>query len=313
MAKYRVLSIALLLSASGAVCAQDARVLIKQPDSTLTLSDSLSLFRLIDSLMLLYEKQPISELNIRLMYNSNVLAAGRTLGIDQFGLSPGITWYHKSGVYADLTGYWSRDFNPKYYLTILSAGYSYVFTKRFMAMASYDRYVYRFDESFTPFENALSLSASFDFKYLTLQTDYAYFFGDEKVHRITQSATGRLEKENVLKLDKIGFTPAFYVLLGDALITELSLPESRAEWILAWIRIRNNKSWYTLRTSRVFGIMNYSIVLPLVLQKGRFTLTASYMYNIPRALPGETLLLSESGFIMAGLTYRLPLKHNTNW
>lgn len=313
MQRIQVILSGLLLTASGAAYAQDADVFKTKTDSTLTLSDSLSIFRLVDSLMLLFEEENYSVLSFRMMYNSNVMAAGRTLGIDQFGLSPGITYYHKSGLYADLTGYWSRDFNPNYYLTVLSAGYIHAFGKNLMAMASYDRYEYRFDELFTPFKNALSVSASLDLKYLTIQTDYSYFFGDQKVHRITQSVSGRLEKANTWKFDKISFAPGVFILLGDAVLSELILPQTRTEWIMAWIRIRNGNPWYTVRTYRAFGVMNFAVMAPLSVQKNRFTLTVSYMYNIPRALPGEVLLLSESGFIMAGLSYRLPLRRKTDW
>lgn len=313
MQRLRATLTGLFLTASGVISAQDAEVFKPETDSSFTLSDSLSIFRLIDSLMVLFEEDHHSMLNFRLMYNSNVMAAGRTLGIDQFGLSPGITYYHHSGLYADLTGYWSRDFEPNYYLTVLSAGYVHTFGKRFLGMASYDRYEYRFDESFTPFKNALSVSGSFDFKWLTIQTDYSYFFGDQKVHRITQSVSGRLEKENIWKFDKISFTPGVFILLGDAVVSELILPQTRSEWIVAWLRIRNGNPWYTVRTYRVFGVMNYAFLAPLVIQKKRLTLTLSYLYNIPRALPGEILMLSESGFIMAGLSYRLPLKRKSDW
>lgn len=313
MQRLRATLTGLFLTASGVISAQDAEVFKPETDSSFTLSDSLSIFRLIDSLMVLFEEDHHSMLNFRLMYNSNVMAAGRTLGIDQFGLSPGITYYHHSGLYADLTGYWSRDFEPNYYLTVLSAGYVHTFGKRFLGMASYDRYEYRFDESFTPVKNALSVSGSFDFKWLTIQTDYSYFFGDQKVHRITQSVSGRLEKENIWKFDKISFTPGVFILLGDAVVSELILPQTRSEWIVAWLRIRNGNPWYTVRTYRVFGVMNYAFLAPLVIQKKRLTLTLSYLYNIPRALPGEILMLSESGFIMAGLSYRLPLKRKSDW
>lgn len=41
---------------------------------------------------------------MRMGYNSNVVAASRTLGFNQFGVAPGISFYHKWGLYADYTG-----------------------------------------------------------------------------------------------------------------------------------------------------------------------------------------------------------------
>jgi len=76
-------------------------------DSTIS---SLSIFQLIDSLMQLPSTfEARSSLAARIGFNSNILAASRTLGFNQFGLSPGISYYHKSGLYLDATAYWSQD------------------------------------------------------------------------------------------------------------------------------------------------------------------------------------------------------------
>jgi hypothetical protein len=242
------------------------------------------------------------------MYNSNVMAAGRTLGIDQFGLAPGIAYYHKTGLYADASFFWSNDFEPKYYLTILSAGYMHSFSKTFSVIASYDRYFYRFEEDFTPYENALTISPYLDFKYATFRFDYSYFFGDQQAHRLMPSINAKLEKKNVLGLDKLSLMPGLFVLLGNETITEIILPQTPAEWIIAWIKIQNGLPWYTIETRNEFGIMNYAITAPLYIHYRNWTFSASYTYNIPKALPGETLTLSESGFVSANIMYLLPVK-----
>lgn len=299
----------LLIVVAESTYAQISERWKSHPDSLLSSADSLLIFKLIDSLLQMPEDVPASsQLHIRLMYNSNVLAAGRTLGIQQFGLSPGITYYHKSGFFADVTPYWSRNFSPNYYLTIFSAGYLRTLTRHISVMAGYDRYEYRFDESFTPYRNSLNFTANADFTLLSVQVSYNYFFGDEHVHRIIPSATLVLEKKFFSGLDKVSFQPGISVLFGDAVITEVLFPRTLAEWIAARIRMRNGQPWYFINTYRVFGIMNYAFLFPLSVQVGRFTGTISYMYNIPQALPGEVLDISESGFMMAGLMYRLNLK-----
>ncbi len=303
----------LIMQASFVLYGQDADAFKSKPDSLPALTDTLSMFRLIDSLMMLFEEEEQSAFQIRLTYNSNVMAAGRTLGIDQFGLSPGVTWYHKSGFYADATLYWSADFEPKYYLTVLSAGFTQSITTHFMASASYDRYEYRFDDSYVPFRNAITLSGAYDFTYLLLQADYTFFFGDEQVHRITPSVTGQFSKKNFLTMDRIRFTPGLYLLFGDAVFTEIILPQTAAEWAIALWRMRNGLPWYTVKTHREFGLMNYAFTAPLYFEKGNFSFMVSYMHNVPRPLPSETLDLSESSFIMAGLSYRLPVKRKSDW
>lgn len=298
---------AIVLSASLETHSQDADSLLLK-NNALTFNDSLTIFNLIDSLLSLPDEKPVSQLGFRLMYNSNVLAAGRTLGIDQFGLTPGIAYYHKTGLYADASFYWSNDFEPNYYLTILSAGYMHSFSKTFSVMASYDRYFYRFEEDFTPYKNAVTVSPFLDFKYATFRFDYSYFFGDQQVHRLMPSLSGKLEKKNLLGLDKVSVIPGFFVLLGNETITEIILPQTAAEWIIAWIKIRNGLPWYTIKTRNEFGLMNYAISLPLYIHHRNWTFSASYTYNIPKALPGETLTLSESGFVSASIMYLLSLK-----
>ena len=102
--------IGVIIASSCQLQAQDADSLLARPDTLLSYTDSLTIFNLIDSLLMLEKLEPQSQLAVRLGYNSNVFSTGRTLGIEQFGLSPSISFYHKQGFYADITGYWSKDF-----------------------------------------------------------------------------------------------------------------------------------------------------------------------------------------------------------
>jgi hypothetical protein len=135
--------------------AQDKSVLAGL-DSTMSYEDSLTVFNLIDSLLSI--KDQGAQLALRVEYNSNVLSAGRTLGIENFGLAPGISYYHPSGLYADVSGFWSKDFKPSYYLTTVSAGYMRDFTKWFSIMADYDRYLYSESNLYIPYKNTISVN-----------------------------------------------------------------------------------------------------------------------------------------------------------
>lgn len=290
--------------------AQDAdSLLLRLPtDSIFSYSDSLSIFNLIDSLLTLEENTVHSQLAVRLAYNSNVLYAGRTLGIDQFGLSPGISYYHKSGLYADVSAFWSHDFDPKYYLTILSAGYMHTFSSKFSLAAYYDRYFYNLDEEFVPYENGITVSPIVDLKYVKFQCDYTFYFGESHANRIMPSLGLYLEKKRFIGLDRISFNPTFYLLLGDQSFTNIIIPSTREEWIRAYIRMQRGLSWYQTETYREFGVMNYSISVPLNIQFKNFSMSLSYVYSIPKALPSETLILPESGFLTAGITYYINFK-----
>lgn len=275
----------------------------------LTSDDSLSIFRLIDSLMTL-ESIEQSQLVARLNYNSNVLSAGRTLGIEQFGVSPGISYYHKTGLFADVTSYWSNDFDPKLYLTTASLGYMHIFSKRFSAITSFDHYFYhQQDDSFLPYTNAITVSPSVDFKFLSFRLDYSFYFGDAYANRIMPSLTVKLRKTNILGFDRISIYPSCYVLFGDETITELSLvpPSSLRE--LAYNLEHYNMRFSPKTTERiVFGVMNYSFSLPVNFTLKNWLINVSYTYSIPVALEDEPLTLEESGFISAGISYFISMK-----
>jgi hypothetical protein len=291
-------------------CAQDAdSVLNRASIAIITSQDSLSIFGLIDSLLSL-EPTSGSQLVLRLGYNSNVLSAGRTLGIQNFGLAPGISYYHSSGLYADVSGYWSKDFEPSYYLTVASGGYMHDFSNRFSIMASYDHYFYSLagGNSYVPYKNTLSFTPIVELKPISFTANYAFYFGDQTAHRIMPGLSITLKKKKFWKLDHVTITPSVFVLWGNETITtlEIVLPKTLQER-------RNNRLQYGTPYSivqvnkNVFGLMNYAISIPVNINYKRFGVNFTYTYHIPKALPGEPLTLSESTYLSGSLLYFLDL------
>lgn len=306
MKSLRLLFLTLILSTSSALQAQDVDSLLLGDDLDFLISgDSLSVFALIDSLLNL-DANPHSQLALRLGYNSNVIAAGRTLGIQNFGLTPGISYYHKSGLFADVSGFWSSDFDPSYYLTITSVGYSPIISKKFSIMATYDRYFYNTNtaDAYIPYKNGASINTSFDYHWLNTGLTYSLYFGDKSVQRIMPSigATFEIKKKALIK--RIAILPAFYLLLGDEIFysTEVLIPKTRQE---ALYNFRTyGKVFPTIVTEqREFGLMNYSFTLPVSISIGKTNLLLTYVYSIPKALPSETLTFSESSFITASFSW----------
>ncbi len=288
--------------------AQDADSLFRFPNDTiLTYSDSLNIFYLIDSLLSATESDASSKLAIRLNYNSNVLSAGRTLGIDQFGLSPGISLYHKTGLYGDVSGYWSNDFDPKFYLMVLSAGYMHSFSSNFSLNVGYDRY-FTINNNFLPYKNTLTVTPYLDLKPISISVNYAYYFSEGSAHRIMPSLNVTLEKRRVFKIDKIILAPSIYVLFGNQSWEEFEIidPITRFERLQNYARYGTPYKIEVTKKS-VFGTMNYAYSLPLSATIKNWNFSICYTYTIPIALPGESLLLSKSGFLAAGITYYISL------
>jgi hypothetical protein len=260
---------------------------------------------LIDSLINLPTPKLKSQLVMRMGYNSNVVAASRTLGFNQFGVAPGISFYHKSGLYADYTGYWSKEYDPQYYLTVLSGGYMAGPTKWWSLMAEYNRYLYAGigEDEYIAYKNSAGLSNFFDIKWVTLRMDYQLFFGDKIAHRINPSIMLNIEKTKLGRINRLAFYPTASVLYGSEQITEL-LPYARTYLGIIY-RIRRNMPLYYEQTTTRFGVLNYSFSAPLSVNINNWTFLVNYTYNIPQALPGEPITLKSSGYISASISKRI--------
>jgi hypothetical protein len=256
-----------------------------------------------------------SQLAFRLSYNSNVLSAGRTLGIENFGLSPGVSYYHHTGLYADLSGFWSKDFDPKYYLTIASVGYMRDFNSWFSLMAGFDRYFYNIPDgdSYIPYRNSVSLTPVFDLKPLSASLAYSFYFGDQYAHRLMPGLSLALEKRKILNIDRIAVMPSVFLLLGNELISEIDFvaPQTLREAVENFRKYGTRYS--VVQTNKnVFGIMNYAISIPISVSHRNWAFSFTCTYNIPKALPGEPLTLSESTYLSGSLIYLISFKRNKN-
>jgi hypothetical protein len=272
---------------------------------SLIANDSLQFFSFMDSLINLSIPTLRSQMFVRLGYNSNVVSASRTLGFNQFGLAPGLSYYHKTGLYADLTGYWSDEYDPSYYLTVATLGYMNSPTRWWSFMTEYSRYIYTntSEDQYIAYNNNLGVSNFFDVKLLTFRLDYQFYFGDKQAHRINPSLIINLEKTKWGKIDRLSFYPTCSVLFGSEQITE-TIPYAQT-YIGILFRLRRGLPLYYEQTTTEFGVLNYSFVAPLAVTIKDWTFIASYTYNIPKALPGETLSLTDSGYLSASISRRI--------
>lgn len=294
-----------LMVASWEVSAQDASPFLSDVDSLLTFNDSLSIFNLIDSLLQL-EDQSGSLLSLRIGYNSNVLSTGRTLGIENFGLAPGISYYHRSGFYADVTGYWSKDFDPEYYLTVATLGYMRDFSKHVSIMGGYDRYFYTIadEDSYIPYKNTLSVTPLVEFRPVMFSVNYSFYFGDAQAHRIMPGLSFIFEKKKWIGIDRISLNPGFYALFGNETFTSIEyVPPKNLQEAIQNRRKYGTRYKIVETTTKVFGEMNYAISVPLSVTHKNWNFMFTYSYSIPKPLPGETLTLSESSYLSASLSY----------
>lgn len=275
--------------------------------------DSLSIFRLIDSVLTAHEKY--SALNVRMSYTSRVTSAGRDFSVRQYGLTPGMSFYHHSGVFADIAGYWNSQFEPHYSLTALSAGYLGVPAKWFSYNASFERSFYTdvaSDSFLTAPPNGLNATAFFDAKWIYATVDYTYLFGNGDAHRLQGSVSGNIVFKDVWFLDKITFFPSANLLFGNQELISyrfsVDLENPRIQRLLRRRPGLRNRLLVP-ESQDVFGLMNVSFSAPVSLRFKRFGLMLSYHYNIPVELPGEILAdPSPNSYFSTSLSYMLPIR-----
>ena len=278
-------------------------ITLDQLDSFFSYSDSLSIFNMIDSL-LKNQSEVSSSLVIRAGFNSNIISAGRTIGVNQYGATAGLSYYHKSGFFLDISTNWREQYNPSLYLTTAGVGYLKTFSKYYSLLAFYDPLIFNNTDINveTPLTNMIGLSNFVDFKPVTIRLDYSYYFGDKSAHRLTPGIVISLRKYDFIGLDRIAFTPSYQVLFGSATVTSIQLAQRSSA---KSIRKQTLLQQFDQDT---FGLMNHAITLPLRVTKKNWSLTFAYTYNWPVALPGETSTLPENSFSSLTISKLINLK-----
>ena len=291
-------------------------------------SDSSGLFSLIEDII--NEDYLKSQFTFRAGYTSNITNAGRNFGVQQFGLNAGVAFYHKSGVYADVSGFYNSDQEPKYNTTILALGYMGILGDHWNYYLSYDRFIYNQSDQEDiiveyPLKNSLNSTLNYNVKKFIIGADYSFMFGDETSHRIRLNLGYSYYTKKVWIFDNIGLNPNLSMLAGNENITTIvfnqEIATENSRQLISQIGrrryldlLRNNRTLLILllseeQTTNSFGIMNYSIFVPVTLRIKNTNLLLNYSLNFPVALPGEEDLdTTPNNYFSATLLYTLPLK-----
>lgn len=280
------------------------------------MADSASFFQMLDDLVA--KKYIKSSFSTRLGYSGQITNAGRTIGINQYGFNAGASYYHKSGLFADVSGYWNSDQVPNYNTTIIDLGYMGNFTPKWGFWASYNHYFYSEpeDETITfPFTNAINASTNYYIKKLSFGLDYSFTFGDETAHRIRINSSYNLSKNKWWIFDRVSITPNLSLLMGNANVVTWQVNSARKQELINKIGLRRYR--YLLNNypnlleeqlshpveSNALGLMNYSMFIPVTFTIKKFSLMINYTLNLPVALQGEELDTSLNNYVSTTLIF----------
>lgn len=281
-------------------------------------SDPLNIFSLLDSLL---SEPHRSQLVLRSNYQSQVYNAGRDYGIDQYTLGGGISYYHKSGLYADFSGQYYSEITPHYNASNVTIGYNdFISTQFGYSLSLGHTFYHELDES-TSFNNTLNnnlgLTAFYYSKYFTFGIDYNYSFGVDNIsgHRLVPSLmiTPKMKTRGILS--KFKFNPIVYSTIGSETIYTEQYNNLVIRNIIREIgrerffRAVNNENEgllnliYETNESDYFGPLNLQFSLPIKYTHKNFSGVLSYNLNLPIALPDEILEETVSDYLGLSVYY----------
>ena len=159
-----------------------------------------------------------AEINVRVNYTSRAVFSGRDFGVHEWMSTPSITYYAKSGFYADLSGYYLSESLPHYELTALSVGYLGIVSSYFAVTGELSRTIL----SQKGQQNLLPYSADASVTYtisplLSATTDYNLLFGNATAHRLRLSVSAYASRKitrSALGLKRVSLIPALTAILG---------------------------------------------------------------------------------------------------
>lgn len=235
-------------------------------------------------------------LYISTTFNSGTYFSGRDVGIDQYNVTPQITYAHSNGIFAGLSGIYYSEFEPKWDVTVATIGFGKNIGKKklFKYAVSYSKYFYSGNLN-NIYGNTLNLGFGVRNKKRTLGTQLSgsYLFGEEQSFEI---ASRSFVDFNLLKTKKtsLKFKPQLNVIAGKQTI-ELA-------------RIVNQKGQLLTQYTEndIFDLINTQINLPLLYSTNSFDFEAGYNINFPNAI-GDESNLKNTGFFNFSIGYLIDL------
>lgn len=223
-------------------------------------------------------------------YNSDTYFSGRDIGIEQYNITPQITYVHTNGIFASLSGIYYSEFVPKWDVTVATVGFSKNIGKKklFKYAVSYSKYFYA-DDINNIYTNTFNVGLGIRNKKRNIGTQLSgsYLFGEDQSFEI---ASRSFVDFNLLKRhnSSLKFKPQLNIIAGKRTI-ELA---------------RVNQGGQLLND--VFDLINTQINLPLLYSTNSFDFEAGYNINFPNAI-GDESNLKNTGFFNFSIGYLIDL------
>lgn len=229
-------------------------------------------------------------------YNSDTYFSGRDIDIDQYNITPQITYAHSNGIFASLSGIYYSEFVPKWDVTTATVGFGKNIGKNklFKYSVSYSKYFYENDLE-NIYTNTLNAGLGVRNKKRTIGTQLSgsYLFGEDQSFEI---ASRSFVDVNLMKTKKssLKFKPQLNIVAGKQTIE------------LARIYNQDGQILTEYTENDVFDLINTQINLPLQFSTNSFDFEAGYNINFPNAI-GDESNLKNTGFFSFSIGYLIDL------
>jgi len=231
-------------------------------------------------------------------FNSDSYFLGRDIGIDQYNFVTQVMYENHLGIFAGVSGTYYSKFDPKWDVTVLTAGYGIDFGKQenFRTELGYNRYIFS-DSNSNDFKNSLDLAVYYGTNDNSFETaiNTSYFFGDKTGFQSSLSLYGNLtlfdlNTENGSTLD---FEPNLSFILGSE-----NIDTSRIDNLGINSAFLNS----VVDSFETFGLRNIQLRLPIVFNFDQLAAEIGFNINFPKAFDFENDI-DNTSFFNIGINY----------
>ena len=237
-------------------------------------------------------------LYISVNYNTDTYFSGRDIGIDQYNISPQITYMHSKGFYASISGIYYSEFIPSWDVTTATIGYGKSFGKDkiWRYYTSLSGYFYSENNIEGLYKGNVNAGFGIQNKKRTLGTvlSGSYYLGDDATYQIISRTYANLELLKT-KNHHLKFRPQLSIYTGTQIVDVLSSTTLLNETM---------EELYT--QNNIFGLINTQINLPLQYSTNSFDFELGYNLNFPSKIGDESNLKNTSYFNI-GVSYLIDL------
>lgn len=301
--------------------------------------DSIALFGLFDEYL---NQSPDSEFGLRFSYSGSRLSAGRDFNQNQRGYSPGISYYHSSGLYLDWTTFFDNQSDGAINLSIFHAGYMWMPTTKWIVNPYFEK-TFNHQNSTNELTWSMGTGVTRDFKVAELGVDYAFLWGSSVGHRLIPSMTKSFKVKRVPLLGNVSFYPSISLVAGTTTIFSYLYSDDQVEDYLTQIQSLTEQDVLALRRNGTitaeqtqdlilairllesgnpdaaniiedfinelqeensFELLSTNLSLPVSFKIKKTSIMAGYTYSIPYRLPGEDQSVDPTGFFSFSISRR---------